>query len=160
LKWNIKEITNIVEESDFYKHLNIIERKSLLERLKDGKLSCFELVRDFNIYEALYLECDSKREELLSYLSENVLEIFKSGNKYSLDMVISYLDKNDYKFTKKQNEELAKNVANLSLVSKELLFGLEDLEINSLKSNVNQAFNISSIELELKKISGKDKTKY
>lgn len=158
-KDRIKTLLSIVWESNEYKKLNLLEQKDLTKAIESSSITCLDMLKNFKIYEILLSGCKEDVEGVVNYLKNELNTMLNSKDKYNLDLALGFIYNMKYEVSEEQKEVFAKNISNLSLVAKELLFDIDKIEIKSMEeaNRFDKDFNIKKVIEEAKIIS--DKTK-
>jgi len=146
------EEEEILLESTKYKKSDFLKKEELKSLYLENKE---EFIIKYSCFEFLLLDIFEGNEVLLKTLKDNLLEIFKGEEKYSFDLVISYLVNNKVEF-EEEKKLLLKDNKKLSFVTKERLFSLEEKEVSNCKDDniFDNIFMIIDIaeEMEIDKI--------
>lgn len=151
------EEEEILSESTKYKKSDFLKKEELKDMYLQNKE---EFIIKYSYFEFLLLDVFEGNKILLKALKDNLLEIFKREEKYSFDLVVSYLVNNGVEF-EEGIKLLLKDNKKLSFVTRERLFSLEEKEISSCKDDkvFDNTFMIIDIaeDIEIDKITKKTK---
>ena len=125
------EEEEVLLESPKYKKENIFGKDEIKKRYLENKE---EFIIEYASFEFLLLDMFEGNRKLLSSLKDNLINIFEREEKYSFDLVVSYLLKNGVDL-EEEIEILLEDNKKLSFVTREKLLSLEEKEIEYCKDD-------------------------